>query len=114
MNSWELRRRAGDERIENGLPIKHLQPKTLPCGRVLNWLRGWDLNPRPSGYEPDELPGCSTPRLVGHQPSGFAVLRKGNSQEFEPSAFIHAVLSWPDENEGGENDEELQGLGGVG
>jgi hypothetical protein len=24
-------------------------------------LRGRDLNPRPSGYEPDELPGCSTP-----------------------------------------------------
>src|SRR6266480_1026603 len=29
----------------------------------MNWLRGRDLNPRPSGYEPDELPGCSTPRL---------------------------------------------------
>jgi hypothetical protein len=29
------------------------------------WLRGRDLNPRPSGYEPDELPGCSTPRLEG-------------------------------------------------
>src|SRR5438132_13493095 len=27
------------------------------------WLRGRDLNPRPSGYEPDELPGCSTPHL---------------------------------------------------
>src|SRR6202142_1538398 len=26
------------------------------------WLRGPDLNRRPSGYEPDELPGCSTPR----------------------------------------------------
>ena len=29
-----------------------------------NWLRGRDLNPRPSGYEPDELPGCSTPRSI--------------------------------------------------
>ena len=25
-------------------------------------LRGVDLNHRPSGYEPDELPDCSTPR----------------------------------------------------
>ena len=35
--------------------------RSLPfVGR--NWLRGLDLNQRPSGYEPDELPGCSTPR----------------------------------------------------
>ena len=27
-----------------------------------NWLRGLDLNQGPSGYEPDELPDCSTPR----------------------------------------------------
>ena len=26
------------------------------------WERGLDLNQRPSGYEPDELPDCSTPR----------------------------------------------------
>ena len=26
-------------------------------------MRGLDLNQRPSGYEPDELPGCSTPRV---------------------------------------------------
>ncbi|CAL6168226.1 hypothetical protein AT1219_120048 [Vibrio alginolyticus] len=25
-------------------------------------MRGPDLNRRPSGYEPDELPSCSTPR----------------------------------------------------
>ena len=29
----------------------------------LNWLRGTDLNRRPQGYEPCELPGCSTPRF---------------------------------------------------
>ena len=27
-----------------------------------NKLRGQDLNLRPLGYEPNELPGCSTPR----------------------------------------------------
>ncbi len=37
--------------------------------KTVNWLRGPDLNRRPSGYEPDELPGCSTPRpsLLFHQ-----------------------------------------------
>src|SRR5882724_4160564 len=29
---------------------------------LLAWLRGLDLNQRPLGYEPNELPGCSTPR----------------------------------------------------
>ena len=33
-----------------------------PSKHVKGWLRGRDLNPRPLGYEPNELPDCSTPR----------------------------------------------------
>src|ERR1700721_215082 len=29
---------------------------------LADWLRGLDLNQRPLGYEPNELPGCSTPQ----------------------------------------------------
>ena len=37
-------------------------PRISPGASSLRWWRGWDLNPRPSGYEPDELPDCSTPQ----------------------------------------------------
>jgi hypothetical protein len=38
------------------------------------WLRGQDLNLRPLGYEPNELPGCSTPLF-----QYTAVRREGQS-----------------------------------
>ena len=42
-------------------------------------LRGQDLNLRPSGYEPDELPDCSTPRqylvLMMFSPNGWRWIR---------------------------------------
>ena len=43
-------------------------------GGFMFWLRGLDLNQRPSGYEPDELPGCSTPRQLCSKRLGQAGL----------------------------------------
>ena len=34
------------------------------------WLRGLDLNQRPLGYEPNELPDCSTPQLDSNNHRG--------------------------------------------
>jgi arylsulfatase A-like enzyme len=61
---WELYNVDQDFSEANDLAAKTAKKVTVAHARIRDWLRGWDLNPRPSGYEPDELPGCSTPRFV--------------------------------------------------
>ena len=41
---------------------KMTQPRVILPQKNSRGLQGRDLNPRPPGYEPDELPDCSTLR----------------------------------------------------
>src|SRR5262249_47399775 len=54
------------------------------------WLREVDLNHRPSGYEPDELPGCSIPRKTGRARCAYALSsnRDGAWEGRPPGQFV--------------------------
>ena len=76
------------------LPLK---PAAAQENRSLlkSWLRGRDLNPRPSGYEPDELPGCSTPRFENNFDINIvqiekALIRRKRGQKSIPFALAAA------------------------
>src|SRR6266508_1992595 len=57
-----------------------------------SWLRGRDLNPGPLGYEPNELPDCSTPRQEGArylsaaERSSRRATKRGSPHPFPPAA----------------------------
>ena len=51
-----------------------------------HWLRGVDLNHRPLGYEPNELPDCSTPHFDDNKAFQAGQTPLGGDQEIEIAA----------------------------
>jgi hypothetical protein len=64
--AWLRPRELLQTRCSWAAPINAKKPRSFLRGFR---LRGEDLNLRPSGYEPDELPGCSTARQLEREHS---------------------------------------------
>ena len=61
---------GANDQIRTGDPL--LGRQTLwPTELRSHWLRGSDLNRRPSGHEPAKLPDCSTPQYIWSQRKDF-------------------------------------------
>ena len=84
-----------------GNSTQRAPPERGPELRI-RWWRGWDLNPRPSGYEPDELPDCSTPLLCS---SRFRGLSSSRNITIRMDRHINALASEVASIESGENSD---------
>ena len=76
---------------------KDFQSFALPTELSGHELRGKDLNQRPPGYEPDELPDCSIPRcelIKMAQKLGFEPRRRSHDLPvFKTGPFSHLGTS---------------------
>ena len=82
------RNRTNDTRI--------FSPLLYQLSYETTWLREKDLNQRPPGYEPDELPDCSIPRceLRMAEKLGFEPRRRANDLPvFKTGPFSHLGTS---------------------
>ncbi len=61
-------------------------------GRSKQLVAGGDLNPRPSGYEPDELPDCSTPRHIVTRPSRCGQTVRGQADATRGRSHAASVM----------------------
>ena len=58
----------------------------------LTWLRGMDLNHRPSGYEPDELPTAPPRDMKMVERAGFEPAKR-NAADLQSAPFSHSGTS---------------------
>lgn len=84
-------RRSCDRRPSPSLSPSRWGPAEPGAGPIQNWLRGTDSNRRPVGYEPTELPGCSTPtQRMRHEPSPAPLDQSGSSTSVGPGSLRFA------------------------
>ena len=68
--------------LKSGLSLKKKVAYLLQISDFF-WVQGRDSNPRPPGYEPDELPNCSTLRyLIVVPETGIEPVREKNPTGF--------------------------------